>query len=231
MNNIDFIDYKNSKSLVENFVKEVSTILKETLLKKENATLLVSGGNTPKLFFQELSKVKLDWNRVKIGLVDERWLLESNENSNAYLVKKYLIQKEASKASFIPLFLENKDCFSSDDLCSKLYKKEFLQTDILILGMGNDGHTASLFSKSKEIKDALNLNIKKFCISTNPITAPYDRMTLTLKSILESKNLFLHFQGKEKLEIYKKALKSENIYPISKILFNASKLKVYFSHE
>lgn len=231
MNNINFNDFKESELLVQSLVKEVSTILKDAILKNNRASLLVSGGNTPKLFFQELSKIKLDWSHIKIGLVDERWTEESNKDSNTYLINQLLLQNEAKKAEFIPLFLENCDCFSSDEICSDIYKKNFSQCDVLILGMGSDGHTASLFPKSIKIKEAMNLDTKKFCISIDPITAPYNRMSLTLKSILESKNLFLHLEGREKLKIYNQALESEDIYPISKVLFNAHQIKVYYSHE
>ena len=74
MNNISFTNYESSRILVKNFVKEVSDILKDEITKKNSATLLVSGGSTPKLFFQELSKVEIQWEKVKIGLVDERWI-------------------------------------------------------------------------------------------------------------------------------------------------------------
>jgi len=231
MNNISFTNYESSRILVKNFVKEVSDILKDEITKKNSATLLVSGGSTPKLFFQELSKVEIQWEKVKIGLVDERWLLSSNKDSNAYLVKKHLLQNEAKNAKFIPLFIKDKEYFSSDDLCSSIYEKEFLKCDILILGMGTDGHTASLFPQSKKLDEALDLNTNKFCISINPVTAPYDRMSLTLKSILNSKNIFLHIQKVEKLKVYEEALEEENKYPISKVLFNAKKIKVYYSHE
>ena len=231
MNNISFTNYESSELLVKNFVKEVSDILKEAIIKKNSATLLVSGGSTPKLFFQELSKIEIPWGKVKIGLVDERWLLSSNKDSNAYLVSENLLQNKAKEAKFIPLFIKNKECFSSDDLCSSIYQKEFLKCDILILGMGNDGHTASLFPKSERLEQALDLNTNKFCISIDPVTAPYDRMSLTLKSILNSQNIFLHIQKVEKLKVYKEALEEENKYPISKVLFNAKKIKVYYSHE
>jgi len=231
MNNINFNVFNKVENLVENLVKEVSYILENALLEKNCASFLVSGGNTPKLFFQELSKVKIDWSRVKIGLVDERWIESSNKDSNAYLVNQFLLQNEAKNAEFIPLFIKDKDCFSSDDICSDIYKKAFFQSDILILGMGNDGHTASLFPKSIKLKEAENLNTTKFCISIDPVTASYKRMSLTLKSILESKNIFLLLQGEEKLKIYDEALKSEDKYPISKVLFNAQQIKVYYGHE
>jgi 6-phosphogluconolactonase len=231
MNNINLNTYEKSKKLVEELVIEVSSILKKALLEKNSATFLVSGGNTPKLFFQELSKVKLDWSLIKIGLVDERWIDSSNKDSNAYLVSKYLLQNEAKNAEFIPLFIENEECFSSDQICSNIYKQNFSNCDILILGMGSDGHIASIFPKSIRLDEAIDLNTEKFCISINPVTASYKRMSLTLKSILESKNLFLHIEGEEKFKIYTEALKSEDKYPISKVLFNALQIKVYYSHE
>ena len=231
MNDINFNVCKEPKILVKNLVKEVTTLLKKAIIEKHSATLLVSGGNTPKLFFQELSKIKLDWSCVTIGLVDERWIEPSNQDSNANLVSKFLLQNEAKHASFIPLFLENSDCFSSEERCSEIYRKIFFQCDVLILGMGNDGHTASLFPKSPELKEGLNLESKKFCISIDPVYAQYSRMSLTLKSILDAKHLFLHLQNKEKLDVYNEALESIERYPISKVLFNAPELKVYYSYE
>lgn len=229
-NNINFKSYQKANILVENLVKEVSILLKEAICEKNSATFLVSGGNTPKLFFQELSKVKLDWSLVKIGLVDERWIKESNENSNAHLVKEFLLQNEASKAEFISLFLKE-DITKAEERCSKTYENYFTHCDVLILGMGEDGHTASIFPNNVKTEEALDTKSDKFCISINPSTAPYQRMSLTLKAILDSKNLFLHIQNEKKLNTYKNALKNINEYPISKILFNAKELKVYYSHE
>jgi len=231
MNNIDFNVCNNPNVLVKNLAKEVTDILKEAILEKNSATLLVSGGNTPKLFFQELSKMKLDWRCVTIGLVDERWINPSNSDSNANLVDTFLLQNEAKKAKFVPIYLENCDCFSSEEKCSQTYKEIFSHSDVLILGMGNDGHTASLFPQSPELKEGLDLKSKKFCISIDPVYAKYSRMSLTLKSILDAKNLFLHLQNKEKLDVYNEALTSEERYPISKVLFHAPKLKVYYSYE
>ena len=230
MNN--FNKFNSSEELAQNLAQNIASILQDAIEKDGKATLLVSGGNTPKLFFQKLSNIDITWKKVTIGLVDERWVDTNLKDSNEFLVRENLLINYASKANFVGLYKKETNLIVAEKVCSKLYEKEFDKIDLLILGMGTDGHTASLFPNNERLKEAYDLTKENFCISIEPTTASYTRMSLTLKRILEAKNIILHIEGKEKLEVYNCAIKAKDIYkyPISTVLNQSGKkIEVYYS--
>lgn len=224
--------FKTKEELIESFSKKIIENLGEGIKKRASATLLVSGGSTPKPLFEKLSHSDIDWSCVKIGLVDERWVDENHKDSNAKLVKDFLLVNKASKATFIPLYQKGLKAQDSQEKCSNLVRTEFFPCDVLILGMGDDGHTASLFPNKEELKDALDLSNESYCISMTPNDAPHTRMSLTLSAILKAQNLYLHIQGKNKIEVYEKAIDEQDStkYPIAAVLENEIKdIKVYYN--
>lgn len=230
MSNIKFNKFESKSTLAINFAKRVKSILEKSIALKNSTTILLSGGNTPKLFFNTLSQEEIDWSKVTIGLVDERWLPSRNKDSNENLIKSNLQINNASNSKFIPMYFYEYDLIKAQNECSITYKKYFQKCDVLVLGMGNDGHTASLFPECENLNEAYDLNNKNFCIAMQPKNAPYTRMSLTLSSILEAKNIFLHIEGEEKLKIFDEAMNDCNKYPISKVLCNDKKeVEVYFA--
>lgn len=224
--------FKKQEELIDNFSKKIIKNLNVGIRKRAKATLLVSGGSTPKPLFEKLSHSDIDWSRIKIGLVDERWVDENHKDSNAKLVKDFLLVNKASKATFIPLYQKGLKAQDSQEKCSNLVRTEFFPCDVLILGMGDDGHTASLFPNKEELKDALDLSNESYCISMTPNDAPHTRMSLTLSAILKAQNLYLHIQGKNKIEVYEKAIDEQDStkYPIAAVLENEIKdIKVYYN--
>jgi len=224
--------FKTKEELIENFSKKIIENLKEGIRKRAKATLLVSGGSTPKPLFEKLSKSDIDWSCVKIGLVDERWVDENHKDSNAKLVKDFLLVNKASKAAFIPIYQKGVEAKEARKKCSNLVKNELFPCDVLILGMGDDGHTASLFPNKEELKDALDLSNESYCISMTPNDAPHTRMSLTLSAILKAQNLYLHIQGKNKIKVYEKAIHEQDSMksPIAAVLKNDIKdIKVYYN--
>lgn len=227
----NFKEFSSNIELAKNLANDISSILQKSIDEKDRATLLLSGGNTPKLFLQELSKIEIDWEKVTVGLVDERWIDESLEDSNAYLLEKNLLINFAKKAKFVGLYIKDINLKEAQKECSNIYEKEFESIDVLVLGMGNDAHTASLFPNNERLKEAFDLTTESFCININPTTTPYSRMSLTLKSILSAKNIILHIEGVNKLEVYNSVLSSEDFYkyPIISVLKNQKSIEVYYS--
>lgn len=227
-----FKEFSSNIELAKNLANDISLKLQKSIDEKGKATLLLSGGNTPKLFLQELSKIDIDWEKVTVGLVDERWIESSLEDSNAYLLKENLFINNAKKANFVGLFIAQVNAKLAEKICSKVYEKEFKEITVLVLGMGNDAHTASLFPNNERLEEAFDLENKNFCININPTTAPYSRMSLTLSAILSAKNIVLHIEGEKKLEVYNDVLKSDDFYkyPINSVLKQEQKnIEVYFS--
>ena len=229
MNSNSFLKKFNSKDeLVQSLADNICMILENCIKQKGKASLLLSGGNTPKALFEELSSRDILWKNVNIGLVDERWIDISSEDSNENLVKKYLLQNRAKEATFIGMYLEQMNTTYASKICSKIYLKELYPFDITLLGMGTDAHTASLFPNNEKLKEAYSFDNDKLCINIKPTTAPYERVSLTLKAILNSSYIFLHIEGEEKLKVYCEAIKSNDIYtfPISAILNNQSSKEI-----
>ncbi len=215
-------------ALSQTIVKE----LQEAIDKKGKASLLVSGGNTPKALFKKLSVSSLAWEKVSIGLCDERWIPSSNEDSNENLVKRYLLQNKASKAKFTGMYIENTNVEIAEKSCSKKMRQALFPFDALVLGMGNDAHTASLFPENIKLEKAFDLENQDLCIAIEPRRAPYMRMSLTRSAILSANTLYLHFEGKEKLALYKEVIAGEDMYkmPIRSILNQDIKdVEVYYS--
>ncbi|MGB6328894.1 MAG: 6-phosphogluconolactonase [Halarcobacter sp.] len=219
MSNI-FCSFKTKESLVLELSKKIASYLEESIKEKGKASLLVSGGSTPKPLFERLSNIDIAWDKVTIGLVDERWLDSKHKDSNELLVRSNLLQNFAKKAKFVGMYLEDIDVFQADSKCSEIYKEKLFPFDVIILGMGADAHTASLFPLNEKLEEAYNLENENLCISIKPTTAPYSRMSLTLKAILSAKNIILHIEGDEKLKVYEEAIFLNDKYtkPIVSIL-------------
>jgi len=176
-------------------------LLRSGIETRGQAALAVSGGRTPTALFQRLSTQSLDWQKVTIVLVDERWVDADHEASNERLVRQNLLQHEAAKARFISL---KNAAYSAVDGSAAL--QEQLQSlpspmDAVILGMGEDGHTASFFPGAETLSQALDLDSGLDCQAVTPIDAPHERMTLTLPRLLNSRQIFLHLCGDSKLPV------------------------------
>lgn len=194
--------FDESSELVEELSSQIAIILKKEILRKGFATILVSGGSTPKKLFEKLSNCSIDWLNVKVGLVDERVVDATSLDSNENLVKTYLLKNKASDAQFINMQNQN----------------DLFPFDIIVLGMGTDAHTASLFPNNEKLKEAFET--KDLTINITPSNAPYNRVSSTLYAIKNCEHIFLHIEGEQKFQVLQKALKNSDIYtmPISAVL-------------
>ncbi len=216
------------QQLAEQLADQVADWLKVALAKKERALLVVSGGRTPVAFFEALSQKELSWHRVDITLADERWVDEDDPASNAAMVRKHLISNLASGARFIPLKrAEQTPELAIEALNSVLQELEW-PIDVLILGMGNDGHTASLFPGTKGLANAMTSDKK--CAAVTPLDAPHDRMTLTYPVLTAARNTVLHITGEDKSTTMAKVL--DNLKTVEDMPvrgFIGSGLEIYWS--
>lgn len=215
LNQFNSTDQLNSK-----LAEKISSKLSQAIDERGSATLVVSGGKTPLPLFQQLSHIPLDWQKVFITLADERWVETESDASNEKLVRDNLLQNNAAKATFISL---KKDVASAAE-GAKEVKKEILSLslpfDVVILGMGEDGHTASLFPGATNLMKGLDLTSDTTVIEMTPLTAPSERVTLTLPTLLNSRDIFIHLVGENKLTVLEKAMQGNDIteMPIRAIL-------------
>ena len=202
----------NADTLAADLAESVADSLRRAVAKRGAASLAVSGGSTPLPFFRHLRRHKLPWNQVSVTLADERWVDTDHEDSNEALVRRELLVEEASGARFVPLKNDAPTPEKGEDACEKALAGLSWPLDVLILGMGGDGHTASLFPKvlkhSHAVRMGLDLDTPaaKRCIAMHPAEAPHPRLSLTLKALLDCRRLILHITGEGKKKVYEKAL-------------------------
>jgi len=224
-------NFVSSESLCESMKERVEKILLKGIEKKGRATLALSGGNTPKQFFEYLSESDLPWEKVYITLVDERWVDADSSDSNEYLVRNFLMKDRAKNANFIGLKNEAENAKEGVEKCKKNLLDLKDDFDLVILGMGEDGHTASFFPKAKELDKALKSG--EACVAITPPEAKYERISLSLTRLLKTKNLFLHLQGRKKFEVVNEAFKEGSVeeMPVRAFIHRESKpyLEIFYA--
>lgn len=196
----EFVDYAG---LNQGFAELLSQILQRAITLRGRAYLAVPGGKTPIGLFKQLAKKELSWDKVTICPTDERWLPITDTNSNEFLIRKTLIQDNAANAEIVSLINDERNL--NDAIRMANINLSALPTfDAVILGMGTDGHTASLFPCSPEIRQGF-LEEEGNIIAVNPQTAPYQRLSLTWSRLTDTRYLFLLVTGEEKLAVVEKA--------------------------
>ena len=195
-----------------NVSKFIIEKLNSAIERKGQASLVVSGGSSPISIYEELSNADVSWSKVFLTLVDDRLVEPNHEDSNQNLLYKHLIKNKAKEVKFFPL--DDEVSFNKD------FKKPF---DITLLGMGEDGHFASLFPNMINLPEAFSLNTEPRVLKTPALGVPlYPRITMNLSMIMESSYIILLVKGKLKQDILDKA-KMNSDYPIHHLINNRNK--------
>ena len=195
-------EFRDKDQLADALAEVVAGNLKSGAKSRGAASLAVSGGSTPARFFRALSqRDDVPWDKVTITLVDERWVDETSDRSNGRLVRANLLTGRAAAASFVPLYQGGTE---PDAYAAGLAQRRVPQPlDAAVLGMGNDGHTASFFPGGDTLDEALTGEGPVVAIRAPGAGEP--RVTLTLKALLAARALYLHIEGDEKVETLAKA--------------------------
>lgn len=188
----------------------VAERLESALKTKERASLAVSGGSTPKPFFEKLREKPLDWSRVDITLADERWVPTDSTDSNERLLRETLLQDAASEARFISLKQRHDSANAGQPLAEEALADMIWPLDVLVLGMGNDGHTASLFPDAPEIDRALEESLPDRCMALHPASQPQPRLSLTRSALAGAEWIALHLRGQDKMDTLQRAIADMN---------------------
>ncbi|WP_100640807.1 6-phosphogluconolactonase [Alteromonas facilis] len=202
--------FASKEALVEEFAQQISTILAQAVATKGEASLVVSGGSTPLPLFQALSHAEIDWSNVVITLADERWVDNTDSASNEKLVRENLLVGNAAQAKFFALKTAHENAEDAVETLTQSDQQPQIPFDVLILGMGEDAHTASLFPCCDQIEQGLDMQSGNTFIATQPKTAPHQRMSYTLPALVSAKNIFLHLTGEKKLSVLKQALEAKS---------------------
>lgn len=224
-------DFISPDALAEALADAVSADLAKGIAQRGKGVLAVSGGSTPKRFFKELSNRAIDWANVAVTLVDERWVSPDSDRSNAKLVKDLLLQNHAAEAHFVPLW-DGGDTPSAEAISRVNVRLLDMASpfDAVILGMGNDGHTASFFPQGDTLDEVLTS--KGPALALNAPGAGEPRVTLTLPTLLNTRALYLHIEGVEKASTLEKALEDGPVeaMPVRSVLRQThTPVHIYFA--
>ncbi|MDF3886423.1 6-phosphogluconolactonase [Cupriavidus basilensis] len=181
------------------------------------AVLAVSGGRSPVPLFERLRHRTIRWEAVTITLVDERVVPPDHDDSNGALVRRHLLREAAGKAAFVPLVADAAEVADPAGAVARL-NAAWRQPDVVVLGMGEDGHTASLFPEAPELRQAL-ADTQPGYLVTHPREAPHARITLNLAALLAADRVFLSFAGPAKAAVFASACKGPTpALPVSLVL-------------
>lgn len=206
--------FDSREAMIDAVYAEVSGALQSALEARNEAAFLVSGGSSPAPIYRRLAEAELDWSRVAVALVDERWVDADHDKSNERFIINTLLQGNADKARLLGMKNDSVTARAGRDDCEQHYRQLPSPFDVTVLGMGPDGHTASLFPHAEGLQEALSTDALVSAIKAQRSEVTGDcteRMTLSLAGILNSRHLLLLISGEEKLATYRQALAGDDV--------------------
>ncbi len=217
---MDLIEYADTEMMMMDLANVIAGELKAALLHEDFASLAVPGGTTPGPIFDSLCGTNLDWARVRVMLTDERWVPETSERSNTRLLRQRLLVDRAAAATYVPLY-DNASTPEDklDDLAATV--AEQLPLSVLLLGMGADMHTASIFPGADQLDNALHGD--DLLVAMRAPGAPEPRITLSASVLKGAMKRHIVIIGREKREALERArhLTSEEA-PVAAVLRGAT---------
>ena len=223
--------FADKPTLAKELAEAVADRIRAAIETRGVAAIAVSGGSTPGRFFQALGKTRdIEWDKVVVTLVvDERWVDETNDRSNALLVNERMLQGPAATARFFPLYSGGNEpdaahIAKTNSLLAQLPE----QFAAVVLGMGSDGHTASFFPGGDTLDQALSDAGPTVSIRAPGAGEP--RITFTLPRLLQADGLYLHIEGEEKAAVLDTALGEGPVadMPIRAVLRSGHAVNVYW---
>lgn len=209
--------------------QRIGQALSLAISQRRTASLVLSGGNTPGPLFDALSELDLPWNQVQVTLADERWVTADHEASNEGMVRRRLLRNRAAEATMIGLVSDHPTAAAGATEVAQRLASIHRPFDVVILGMGTDGHTASLFPGAPELAAGLDPAAPLPCLAVHPPDAPHARISLTAKALIDSRWRILHLRGSEKWQVFRRAATDGPVedLPVRKLL--QAGLDVYWS--
>lgn len=197
--------FPNRHTAAATLATEIRTELNEAIAVRDAASLVLSGGRTPLQLFELLRAEPVVWDKVWVTLVDERWVETTSADSNERMVREHLLQGDAQSAHWVGLKNPAATPEAGIDWAWRALSRVPRPYDVVVLGMGTDGHFASLFPNSLGLARALDPNAKPACVAMNSLTAPHARISLNLAALLDVQRVILHIEGEEKWDVWQRA--------------------------
>ncbi len=199
---MEFVEYADAEMMMIDLADQIASELRSAISSEGRASLAVPGGTTPGPIFDTLSAVELDWDKVHVLLSDERWVPETSERSNTGLVKRRLLTGHAAAAHYLPLYAEAE---APEARLAELEQSlaPHLPLSVVLLGMGADMHTASIFPGADRLDEALNGSA--ILVPMRAPGAPEPRITLSAKVLRDAMRCHIVIIGAEKRAALEKA--------------------------
>lgn len=220
---IEWHDFANAEELAVALATQIAARLGDAVRDRGEAVLAVSGGTTPVKLFEALSQHDIDWACVSVTLVDERFVPPESGRSNERLVHTHLLKDDAGKAKFVGLYSDAPNAETAALAAETRIAALGRPFDVVILGMGTDGHTASFFPGGDRLDQAIDAQGKALVLPMRAEGAGEPRLTLTLPVIAQARFIVLHIEGAAKREVLDRALEAgeETAMPIRAVLNHA----------
>jgi len=198
--------FPDATALTEALAADVIAALQQGLRERRGASLVVAGGRSPVALFDKVSGAELDWQRVWVTLTDERWIDATSSDSNEHLVREHLLRHAAASANFVGMKNDAADPVRGAAASWAAIAPLPRPFDYVLLGMGEDGHTASLFPDSPALYTALDAQQPPGCVGMRAPAPPQARMSLNLSALLDARRIALLIVGSGTWATYERAL-------------------------
>ena len=223
--------FADNEALDEALAQYVEGALLEAVGVRGNASLVVSGGSTPRGFFKRLADKPLPWQKIEVTLADERWVPVDDPDSNEGQLRALLPEQISDR--FLSLRGAGEDALAQAAFLNKRLV-DHPPFDVVILGMGTDGHTASLFPDAPQLSEGLDTTNPNACLVVDPPQAPHQRISMSLGRLLRSQQVIVHLTGAQKAEVLAEAWRGNDPYrfPIAAVLHQQrTPVSIFCDHE
>lgn len=193
------------EQVAEKAASQLARTIAAAIAKKDHCYCALSGGSSPKPMLTALAQTNLPWQKVTVLLVDERWS-EDPSQQNITMMNAFIKETQSNSITLIPLLTEA-DYQSNLEKCESVAQSLPEHLDLVVLGMGLDGHTASLFPDAPEYSDAMTSSRRY--VEVTPATAPYKRISMSFNWITKADTLALYIPGQDKLNCFNEIVASD----------------------
>lgn len=198
--------------------ERIAAALERRLEAQGEASLVVSGGTTPVACFEALAKTVLDWSGVRVVLSDERWVPPDDDDSNEKLVRNVLLRDRAADAGLLAVYRDGATPAGRAAELDEALRHGPFPFACALLGMGSDGHFASLFPDAEALEDGLDPDSRTLCLPVTTAASPHPRISLSLSALSRSDEVLLLIFGDDKWQTLTQAKSAADALPVSRLL-------------